>query len=34
MNMAIRAEQMARAGINDIIAEKIKDIMDYTAQSE
>ncbi len=34
MNMAIRAEQMARAGINDIIAEKIKDIKDYTAQSE
>jgi len=34
MNMAVKAEQMARAGINDIIAEKIKDIKDYTAQSE
>ncbi len=31
MNMAIKAEQMARAGINDIIAAKIKDIKDYSA---
>lgn len=29
MNMAIKAEQMVRAGINDIIAQKIKDINDY-----
>lgn len=34
MNMAVRAEQMARAGINDIIAEKIKDIKDYTGKAE
>ncbi|KXK48841.1 MAG: fatty acid/phospholipid synthesis protein PlsX [Chlorobi bacterium OLB5] len=29
MNMAIKAEQMVRAGINDIIAQKIKDINEY-----
>ncbi|MCC6866251.1 MAG: phosphate acyltransferase PlsX [Ignavibacteria bacterium] len=34
MNMAIRAEQMVRAGINDIIAEKIKDINQFITKSE
>lgn len=29
MNMAIKAEQMVRAGINDIIAQKIKDINEF-----
>lgn len=33
MNMAIKAEQMARAGINDIIAEKIKDIKDFLPEN-
>lgn len=34
MNMALRAEQMVRAGINDIIAEKIKDINQFVTKTE
>lgn len=34
MNMILRAEQMARAKINTIIAEKIKDIKEFTGTSK
>ncbi len=34
VNMAVRAEQMARAGINDIIAAKIKDIKEFLPKTE
>lgn len=34
VNMALRAEQMARAGINDIIAAKIKDIKEFLPKTE
>jgi glycerol-3-phosphate acyltransferase PlsX len=33
VNMALRAEQMARAGINDIIAAKIKDINEFVTKT-
>jgi len=34
MNMALNAERMARAGINDIIASKIKDINEFIPKTE
>lgn len=34
VNMALRAEQMARAGINDIIAAKIKDINEFVIKTD
>ena len=34
MNMALKAERMARAGINEIIAEKIKDIKEYSVKTD
>ena len=34
MNMVLKAEQMARAGINEIIAEKIKDIKEYSVKTD